>query len=476
MMGRTTRESRKLRLEAVQHQALDGRGHLALLHGPADQLRQGVDAALQEVLEEGADEGEGQEEDQAHDQDKGRDGGVLAGEDLVEALAAPVLLALVGLDDAALADLLDVGIAHIGDGGAPVQAPLVLHLQNDVLQHLALVPVQVQLTQDGPVALHQLAGGEAQGQALGRGVVLDQVGDGVEGAVDRAAVVVGLAEVLAQGALLILRHVDRVLDQLVDALVLGGGDGDHGDPQQLLHGVHVHAAAVAGHLVHHVQGDDHGDVHLQKLHGQVEVALDIRGVHDVDDAPGLVNEDEVPAHQLLAGIGGHGVDARQVRDPGVGPAADRPVLPVHGDAGEVAHVLVGAGELVEEGGLAAVLVAHQGEAQQGALGQGVAAALGVEAAVLAQAGVGPALLPGRGPGLGLASGNGRGDPDPGGVRQPEGQLIAVDAKLHGVPQGGQLHHRELGAGDDAHIQKMLPQGALAPHGLDPGALPGLQLI
>ena len=36
-------------------------------------------------------------------------------------------------------------------------------------------------------------------------------------------------------------------------------------------------------------------------------------------------------------------------------------LLVHGDAGEVAHVLVGAGELVEQGGFSAVLVSGKGE-------------------------------------------------------------------------------------------------------------------
>ena len=77
--------------------------------------------------------------------------------------------------------------------------------------------------------------------------------------------------------------------------------------------------------------------------------LDVRGVHDVDDGRGLLIQDEAAGDDLLAAVGGHGVDAGEVRDQRLGVTLDDPVLPVHGDAGEVAHVLVGAGELVEEG-------------------------------------------------------------------------------------------------------------------------------
>ena len=442
------------------------------LHGPAHQAPQGLDAGGQQVLQKGADEEEGQEEHQSHDGHEHGDGGVFTGEDAVQLLAALVLPALVGLDDAAAAHPLNEGKAHIRHGGAPIQAPLLFHLQNDMRQHLRLVVIQSKLGGDALVALDELTCREAEGNVGALSVILDQVAHGVEGPVDGAAVVGGVAEVLAQGALLILGDVDGVAHQLVHALVAGGGDGHHRHPQQGLHGVHVHGAAVAGELVHHVQGHHHGHIHLQQLHGEVEVALDIGGVHDIDDGPGLLLQHEVAAHQLLAGIGGHGVDARQVGDGGVSMAPDDAVLTVHGDAGEVAHVLVGAGELVEESGLAAVLVAHQGEGEHGALGQRRARALGVELALLAQTGV--MALPALPPVLFFLGRRGQGlHGDLLRVGQPEGQLIAVEPQLHGVAHGGQLHHGYLRPGDDAHIQKMLPQSALTPHGQYPPALAGL---
>ena len=62
---------------------------------------------------------------------------------------------------------------------------------------------------------------------------------------------------------------------------------------------------------------------------------------------GLILQNEVPGYDLLAAERGHGVDARQVGDLRVGIAPDDAGFPVHRNAGEVAHVLLGAGELVE---------------------------------------------------------------------------------------------------------------------------------
>ena len=109
-----------------------------------------------------------------------------------------------------------------------------------MLQHLPLVLVQGQLIQDQLIPLHRLAGGEAHGKARPFGVVLDEVDDAVEAPVDGAVMVPLVAEILAGGALLVLSDVEGVLDELVHALVLGGGDGHHGDAQQLFHAVHVH--------------------------------------------------------------------------------------------------------------------------------------------------------------------------------------------------------------------------------------------
>ena len=259
-----------------------------------------------------------------------------------------------------LAQARDEAEAHVRQRRHAVLTALLLHLGHDVLQHLHLVAVQLQLIQDRLVALDELRGGKAGGNPAATGMVVDQVHHRVDAAVHRAVVVARIvAEVHAPGPHVVARGVERVLDQFVDALILRGRDRHHRDAQGLLQRVYVDRAAVLAHLVHHVQRQHHGHVQLDQLACQVQVALDVRRVQDVDDAVGLAVQQEFPGHDLLAGVGRERVDARKVRDRGLGVAANRAVLAVHRHAREVAHVLVGAGELVEQRGLAAVLVARQ---------------------------------------------------------------------------------------------------------------------
>ena len=131
--------------DAVDDQAVDGRIHMDGGEPGVRRRGQSVDARRQQILEPGAHHVEGEIEHQDHDAQKAGDGGVFSGEHLVNAFAAQPLPALTGLDHRLFAQALDEFKAHIGDGGAAVQAPLGLHLLDDVLQQLQLVLVQVQL-------------------------------------------------------------------------------------------------------------------------------------------------------------------------------------------------------------------------------------------------------------------------------------------------------------------------------------------
>ena len=67
--------------------------------------------------------------------------------------------------------------------------------------------------------------------------------------------------------------------------------------------------------------------------------------------------------------------------------ADRAVLAADCDTREIAHMLIGTGELVEEGGLAAVLVAHEGEGQKSIVRKRIAVSGLMEASGLAETGL-----------------------------------------------------------------------------------------
>ena len=80
------------------------------------------------------------------------------------------------------------------------------------------------------------------------------------------------------------------------------------------------------------------DLYDDFTHAEIKVALQVGGVDDVDDGVGLFADDEAPGHQLLLGVGGEGVDARQVHHGKAHvPQLRLPLLLLHRDAGPVAR-------------------------------------------------------------------------------------------------------------------------------------------
>lgn len=179
-----------------------------------------------------------------------------------------LLLALAGLHDGLIHQLVDEVEPHIRDGGGAVQTPLLLHLDDDVLDHLFFVLVELQGRLDALVALHELCGRKAHRDACGLGMILDQVDDAVDAAVDCAAVILLAAEIHPARPLLILCDMERMIHQLVHALVLCRRDGHDRDAQHGLHLIDADSAAVAAHLVHHVQRQHHRRIQLHELHGE----------------------------------------------------------------------------------------------------------------------------------------------------------------------------------------------------------------
>ena len=73
----------------------------------------------------------------------------------------------------------------------------------------------------------------------------------------------------------------------------------------------------------------------------------------------MVFEDKVTRDNFLRSIRGEGIDARQIDDRIVFRAADFALLAFNGDAGEIADVLIGTGQLVEQRGFATVLISRK---------------------------------------------------------------------------------------------------------------------
>ena len=256
--------------------------------------------------------------------------------------------------------------------------------------------------------------------------------------------------------------------RLVDALVFHCRDGHHRQAQLSLHGVDAYRAPVVAHLVHHVQCQHHGHIELHELHGEIQVALDVGGIDDVDDALGVGFQDELARHDFLVGVGRERVDARQVGHRCVGVSLDGAALLVDGHSREVAHVLIGAGELVEQGGFAAILVAGKGKGEHGALGQGV---LGLAVVLPAHLAIARVILDCRS-GVIMAvldAGITVGAQlhfNLGCIVLAQGQAVAMQHKLYGIAHGGIFHQCHFHAGYHSHVEEVLAQGALSTHCLD----------
>ena len=326
-----------------------------------------------------------------------------------------------------------------------------------MLDGVKLILVEIQSLDDQRVAFDEFGRRKAQGDRRRLGMVLDQVCDTVDAAVKGTVIrAVGRARAKINTArtLAIAGDVHGVLHELADAFVLCRRDGHHGHAELALEQVDVDGAAIGRDLVHHVKGDDHRPIELHELEREVEVALDIGGVDDVDHRVGLRLENKLAAHNFLARIRRERVNAGKIGYRRLGMIANLAILAIDRHAGEVAHVLVGAGKAVEERGLAAILVAGKGKGDGRALGHRLFCTARMVS--LAQGGVRNATR------LRNMARNGIGvvnihELD---VRRgiaAKGELVAAQANLHGVAHGGVLHHGHFGAGRQPHIKNVLMQ-------------------
>ena len=154
------------------------------------------------------------------------------------------------------------------------------------------------------------------------------------------------------------------LHQRGDALVFKGGDLYDGDAELPLELDCVQLVSALFDGVHHIERDDDGYVDLHDLCGEVEVALEVGRIDDVDDAVRLFVDDVVAGDDLLGGIRRKGIDTGEVDDGDrLGQLFVGALLFIHRNARPVADVRRAAREGVEQRRLAAVGVACKGKFQ-----------------------------------------------------------------------------------------------------------------
>ena len=209
----------------------------------------------------------------------------------------------------------------------------------DLLQHLFVALKDL----DGVPALLRLGHG-VDGRLL-------DVRDGVlDGAGER---------VMGHGRFYGLGGLDGRLGRFHDALALQRGDLHDLAAQLTGQLSDVDLVAVLADDVHHVDGDDHRDAQLEQLSGQIEVALQVGAVDDVQYGVGALGDQIVTGDDLFQRVGGQAVYAGQIHDDDVVMLFELAFFFLNGNARPVADELVGAGQCIEQRGFAAVRVARQ---------------------------------------------------------------------------------------------------------------------
>ena len=264
--------------------------------------------------------------------------------DLVAGAHAAVALLHAAVDDGG-----DIGVARGGDNGLAVVVHLGLAGLDVVLNVCELILRDVQLLDDALVALEDLDGEPAL--PLLRHVVQHDLLDVRQRMLDAAR-----KAMLRDGLLAAARHLHRALRRFHHAVALERGNLDHRHAEVVGELRRVDAVAVPADDIHHVQRDDHRNPQLSELRGQIQVALQIGCVDDVEQRVRALVDQHVAGDDFLHRVRAEGINARKVGDDDVLFALEAAFLLFNRNARPVADELVGAGQRVEQRCLAAVRV------------------------------------------------------------------------------------------------------------------------
>ena len=221
------------------------------------------------------------------------------------------------------------------------------------LDVLELADAESQLTDHVTVTLEDLDRVPANGTL--RDHLLNGLLDMRERVLDRSA-----EDVRHFGVAMRVDLGDERLGRLDAARARVGRDADDLTVQSLADAREVDRVAVFLDDVHHVDRNHHRQSEFGQLRREVEVALDVRAVDDVQDRVGVLLDEELARDLLLEGVRRERIDARQVLDDDVLMSFQDAFLLLDGDARPVADVLVRSRERIEERRLTRIGVSGQG--------------------------------------------------------------------------------------------------------------------
>ncbi len=162
---------------------------------------------------------------------------------------------------------------------------------------------------------------------------------------------------------MLLVHRDYGVEEFGDSLAVAADCRADRHAEQVSQLLDVDAVATGLKLVVHVQGHHHRQVHVDELGGKVEVALDVGGVHHVQDNVRRFLEKVLADVEFLGAVRRQGIGSWEINKGDlVALELELAFLCVDRDSAVISYVLMGTGGYVEKGCLSAIGVAHEGNA------------------------------------------------------------------------------------------------------------------
>ena len=125
--------------------------------------------------------------------------------------------------------------------------------------------------------------------------------------------------------------------------------------------VDIEFVATAEQLVVHVESHHHGDIHIDELGGEVEVALEVASIYDIEDDVWVFLDDVLAYVEFLRRIGAEAISSGEVdKVECVSTMVECADLLVDGNATVVADSFMCMGSDVEYTGFSTVGIADKG--------------------------------------------------------------------------------------------------------------------
>ena len=156
-------------------------------------------------------------------------------------------------------------------------------------------------------------------------------------------------------------YLDDGIEKLVYSFSVTADSRHNRHSEKITKLLYVQLVTLRKKFIIHVHGHDDPEVHVDKLGGEIEVSLKVRCIHHIDYHIRHVFYQILPDIEFFRTVCRKRICSREVdQNEPVSSMFERAFFCIHRNSAVVADVLMTSGSDIEEGGLAAVRISHQG--------------------------------------------------------------------------------------------------------------------